>query len=91
MEAVREWTLALVRWYNHEHRHSGIRYVTSAERHAGDDRTILAARDRVYQAAKARHPERWTGATRNGQPIGAVWLNPVKEPPTESAPLLKAA
>jgi putative transposase len=76
LEAAREWTLAFVRWYNHEHRHSSLRYVTPAQRHVGDDRTILAARERVYQAAKARHPERWMGSTRTWAPIGAVWLIP---------------
>jgi putative transposase len=55
----------------------------------GDDRTILAARERVYQAAKTRHPERWTGSTRTWAPIGAVWLNPVKEPPCDTDLLLK--
>jgi len=83
--------LAFVRGYNYEHRHSSLRYVTPAERHAGNDRTILAARDQVYRAAKERHPERWTGATRNWEPIGAVWLNPVKEPPSGTDLLLKAA
>jgi transposase InsO family protein len=91
LEAARHWVLALVRWYNHEHRHSRIRYVTPAERHTGDDRTILAVRDQVYQAAKTRHPARWTGSTRNWEPIGAVWLNPVKEPPSGRDRVLKAA
>lgn len=89
LEAARDWVLAFVRWYNDEHRHSSLRYVTPAERHAGNDRTILAARDQVYRAAKERHPERWTGATRNWEPIGAVWLNPVKEPPSGTDLLLK--
>jgi putative transposase len=91
LEAAREWTLAFVRWYNHEHRHSGIRYVTPVERHAGDDRAILAARDQLYRAAKERHPERWTGSTRHWEPQREVWLNPVKEPPSASELLLKAA
>jgi putative transposase len=91
LEAAREWTLALVRWYNHEHRHSGIRYVTPAARHAGHDPTILAARQRVYQAARERHPERWTGSTRNWEPIGEVWLNPVKAPSPDRTPRLEAA
>jgi hypothetical protein len=91
LEAAREWALALVRWYNHEHRHSGIRYVTPAERHGGHDPTILAARQRVYQAARERHPERWTGSIRNWEPIGEVWLNPVKAPSPARAPVLEAA
>ncbi len=32
--AARAWVTGLVRWYNHEHRHSAIRFVTPAQRHA---------------------------------------------------------
>lgn len=32
----------------------------------------------VYAAAKAKHPERWSGDTRNWTPVGAVTLNPGK-------------
>jgi hypothetical protein len=37
LAAAREWPARFVQWYNHEHRHSGIRYVTPAQRHAGED------------------------------------------------------
>ena len=30
LDAARQWAVRFVRWYNHEHRHSGIRYVTPA-------------------------------------------------------------
>ena len=65
-----------MQWYNHEHRHSAIRFVTPGERHAGVDTALLSKRVEVYEAAKARHPERWSGATRNWQPIKVVYLNP---------------
>ena len=63
-------------WYNHEHRHSAIRFVTPAERHAGLDGALLDKRIALYAAAKERHPERWSGATRNWQPVSVVYLNP---------------
>ncbi|MGZ8095129.1 MAG: IS3 family transposase, partial [Methylosarcina sp.] len=44
--------------------------------HLGLDEAILAARKGVYEAAKQKKPERWTGETRNWSPIGKVWLNP---------------
>ncbi|BBL77298.1 hypothetical protein MishRS11D_43960 (plasmid) [Methylomagnum ishizawai] len=66
----------LVRWYNHEHRHGAIRFVTPAERHAGQDADLLKRRRAVYEAARARHPQRWTGGLRNWRPIPAVHLNP---------------
>jgi transposase InsO family protein len=76
MEAAREWVLAFVRWYNLEHRHSGIRFLTPHQRHQGLDRKILAQRHAIYQAAKEAHPNRWSGPTRNWNPVGDVWLNP---------------
>lgn len=74
--AAREWMQAFERFYNQEHRHSGIRFVTPAERHAGLDKELLAERNEVYAQAKARHPERWSGNTRNWEPVGTVTLNP---------------
>jgi len=44
LQAARQWASAFVHWYNHDHRHSGLRYVSPAQRHAGQDREILAAR-----------------------------------------------
>ncbi len=68
-----------VQWYNHEHRHSRIRFVTPAQRHEGKDKGILARRHEVYEAAKLKTPERWSGETRNWRPIDAVMLNPDRE------------
>jgi transposase InsO family protein len=76
---ARQWAAAFVRWYNFDHRHSGIRYVSPAQRHAGDDHAILAARQAVYLQARARNPARWSRHTRNWTPIGAVTLNPEKD------------
>jgi transposase InsO family protein len=76
IEAARIWVHRFWLWYNMEHRHSGIQFVTPEERHRGLDREILAKRDLVYTTAKSEHPERWSGNTRNWEPVGAVWLNP---------------
>ena len=64
-------------WYNHAH--SGIRDVSPAQRHAGEDVAILTARHALYQEAKAHHPRCGSGATRNGSPIAVVTLNPERE------------
>ncbi len=75
--AARQWVQEFVRWYNEEHRHSGIRFVTPAQRHARCDAQLLARRADVYEAAKRAMPERWQGrAVRNWAPITEVWLNP---------------
>ena len=76
LQAAREWVQGFVRWYNETHRHSGIRFVTPAERHRGQDREILAKRETVYAAAKHRHLERWSRHARNWNPVEEVWLNP---------------
>ena len=72
---ARQWVGRFVGWYNDEHRHSAIRYVTPSQRHRGEDVAILAFRDRVYRKAKQRRQDRWSGATRNWDPILEVWLN----------------
>ena len=74
--AARQWVSTFVHWYNHEHRHSAIGFVTPAERHAGLDTALLEKRIEVYEAAKKRHPDRWSGATRNWEPVRIVHLNP---------------
>jgi len=79
VEAARAWVRDFVRWYNHEHRHSRICFVTPVERHEGKDREVLAKRHELYQQARARRPERWSGDTRNWEPSGAVALNPAQE------------
>ena len=88
LAAAHDWVRVFVRWYNTTHLHSAIRFVTPNDRHAGRDLALLAARHRVYAAARARRPERWSGATRNWAPITDVTLNPervVESPPQHQA------
>jgi putative transposase len=79
LNAARTWADEFVRWYNHLHLHSGIRYVSPAQRHAGQDTAILETRHAVYQRARANNPKRWTRNTRNWSPITSVTLNPERE------------
>lgn len=76
IEQARLWVIRFVDWYNHDHQHSSIGYVTPAERHAGDDVAILAARRATYQRARHRHPERWARHTRPWNRPETVTLNP---------------
>lgn len=76
LEAAQAWVRDFVQWYNHEHRHSRIRFVTPEQRHRGEDHGILEKRHAIYEAAKAANPARWSGKTRNWSPIGSVMLNP---------------
>ena len=63
--AARHWVSEFVRWYNNEHQHSAIKFVTPAQRHEGKDTLILQQRHDVYQQARAKKPSRWSGNTRN--------------------------
>jgi len=76
IDEARAWVQGFATWYNTQHRHSAIRFVTPDQRHRGEDRALLASRHQVYELARAARPERWSGRTRNWQPIGSVWLNP---------------
>ncbi|EJF7994785.1 transposase [Escherichia coli] len=78
-DEARSWLSRFTRWYNLEHKHSGIKYVTPDERHRGIDAQILEARKTVYRGAHKRHPERWSKQLRDWELIQAVYLNPEKE------------
>ena len=75
-------------WYNQEHHHSGLGFLTPAVVHLGQAGTVRAHRDRVLAAAYAAHPERFV----NGRPHPAdlpntVWINPpVKNTPAQDGP-----
>lgn len=76
LAAATGWVTHFVAWYNDEHRHSGIRFVTPTERHTGADVALLAARHVLYEQARRRRPDRWTRHTRNWTAIQTVLLNP---------------
>jgi putative transposase len=78
IDEAREWVSRFVQWYNTEHLHSAIRFVTPRSRHLGLDPAILAKRTVVYEKAKQLNPLRWSGPTRNWSPITEVFLNPKK-------------
>ena len=74
--AARRWVTELAHWYNHEHRHSAIGFVTQAQRHAGLDRARLEQRSRAYALARQQHPERWSAMPRSWAHVDTVSLNP---------------
>jgi transposase InsO family protein len=78
LQQARQWVAGFQRWYNEEHRHSGLKFVTPGQRHRGEDGAILEKRHALYQAARAANPARWSGSTRNWEPETVVYLNPGK-------------
>jgi putative transposase len=87
---ARRWVTELVHWYNHEHRHSAISFVTPAQRHAQLDCTLLDGRSNVYATARQAHPNRWSGQTRNWERKESVHLNPDK-PEQKKQPVTQQA
>jgi putative transposase len=78
IEEAQRWVDAFVDWYNTEHLHSAIRFVTPDDRHYGREVQILAERHRVYEEARSRMPNRWSQSIRNWEPVNVVRLNPGK-------------
>jgi len=76
LEDARRWVKDFVQWYNHDHRHSRIKFVTPQQRHCGEDIKLLKQRHALYTKMKRRHPERWSTTTRNWQHEPTVELNP---------------
>jgi len=79
MDKARQWVLKFAHWYNEIHHHSAIKFVTPGQRHRGEDIGILQRRDALYCRAKNRHPERWSGITRDWAQLQVVSLNPNKD------------
>jgi transposase InsO family protein len=73
------WVNKFVFWYNNIHLHSGIKFVTPVSRHEMRDTTILEKRKEIYEAAKLKNPNRWSGQTRNWTKTEKVYLNYLQE------------
>jgi len=78
VEQAQSWVDGFVFWYNTQHLHSSIRFVTPDDRHFGSEEHILANRRKVYEKARGRNPNRWSKNIRNWNPVLQVRLNPEK-------------
>ena len=78
LKEARNWVEKFENWYNNEHLHSGIKFVTPNQRHEMLDEEILAKRVVVYQRARAKTPSRWSKNIRDWSYIGQEILNPLK-------------
>ncbi len=86
-EHARELSRAFFPWYNHEHHHSALCYLTPAVVHHEQAERVLADRHRVRVAAYLERPERFV----NGPPglerlPEAVWINPPEKTTHQIAP-----
>jgi hypothetical protein len=76
LDDTRIWVKTFVQWYNHDHRHSRIKFFTPQQRHTGEDIKLLKKRQALYNKMMKLHPARWSTATRNWQHEPVVELNP---------------
>jgi putative transposase len=77
IEHARELSGEFFRWYNHDHRHSGIGLHTPASVHFGTANEIRQQRGTVLTEAYTAHPERFVHGTPQPPELpDAVWINP---------------
>jgi putative transposase len=91
IDQAQAWVDGFVFWYNTQHLHSSIRYVTPDDRHFGQEELILANRKKVYEKARCQNPNRWSKNIRNWNPVHQVWLNPEKKDEANQTHHLKKA
>jgi putative transposase len=71
------WGRSFFPWYNHEHKHSGIAFLTPADVYYGRAGERLAGRDAVMQAAYAEHRDRFPHGLPRPQVLpAATYINP---------------
>ena len=87
LEHARQVCRPLFAWYNAEHHHSGLAFLTPAAVHHGRTDQVLNARHRVRLAAYAAHPERFVNGPPRRQSLPpAVWINPPEKTTHQDAP-----
>lgn len=90
IDKAREWILDFARYYNYDHRHSGLNHLTPVQRHSGISKQVFAKRIAIYQAAKDKNPNRWSRDIRDWTLPDHVWLNPERSDATTLDPLQEA-
>lgn len=61
IEAARAFCAEFFQWYNDEHRHSGLDYVTPSQVHTGAHLDIFARRNALLEQHRLQHPKRHGG------------------------------
>ena len=75
LEQARDWAMRFIDWYNAEHRHREIGFVTPNERHSGESHAVLTRGRELYLVARQANPQRWSGAIRRWGEPDHVFLN----------------
>jgi putative transposase len=87
VQHVRAVGRPLFDWYNNEHHHSALAWLTPAVVHYGRTNEVLDVRYRTRLAAYAEHPERFVrGEPRPETLVREVWINPPEKTTHQDAP-----
>ena len=73
---ARVWFADFVNWYNREHLHSALGYVTPFQKRSGEAERIYRLRNQTLDLARQRHPGRWrSGKSRRyaSNPVQSVY------------------
>jgi putative transposase len=77
IEDARAHCQAFFAWYNLEHRHSGIAYMTPHSVHYGHADAMIVTRQATLDAAFRKHPNRFKGRNPRHHALPqTVWINP---------------
>ena len=74
-EEACQWVSSFADWHNHQHRHSGIKFVTPQQRHSAEAIDICRQRSRVYELAQFVNPKRWSRSICCWKQPDLVWIN----------------
>lgn len=78
LKEAREWAHQFVSYYNQEHKHRSLNFVTPHQKHTSQDRKILADRHKVLEKKRSENPARWPNKNvRNCNPTLTVNLYPI--------------
>jgi len=82
LEHALGWGRSFFPWYNHEHHHSGIAFLTPADVYFGHAHAVLERRHEVRLGAYAAHPERFPNGPPKRQRLApATYINPPEHAP----------
>lgn len=81
LEHARTWYADFIQWYNTEHLHSGLGYVTPQQKRNGEAEAIYEKRNKTFIAARKKNPLRWRqGKTRIYQSLPVSFVHrPIKK------------
>ena len=80
IEHARRWFADFINWYNKNHMHSGLQYVTPYQKRNGEHHVIFAYRNKIISEAKQKDPERWGNReTRTYRVHATEVLNPARK------------